>query len=87
MFHTLVKKSGLPGLLASVLLPTLVNAHGWVEFPEARQSVCYEDGGFWSPGGEEIPDSVCKAAFDISGAYPFVQRNEVAMLVKDFRNM
>lgn len=87
MSHTFVKKTKLPSLLAAVLLPTLANAHGWVEFPKARQSVCYEDGGFWSPGGQDIPDSACKAAFDISGAYPFVQRNEVAMLVKDFRNM
>lgn len=23
-----------------------VNAHGWVEFPSARQNTCYLDGGF-----------------------------------------
>ena len=87
MLHAVVKKLRLPGLLTCAFLPALANAHGWVEFPEARQSICYEDGGFWSADGQDIPNAACKAAFDISGTYPFVQRNEVAMLVKDFRNM
>lgn len=77
----------VPALLTAALLPHLANAHGWVEFPQARQSICYQDGGFWSSNGQDIPNAACKAAFDQSGAYPFVQRNEVAMLVRDFRNM
>lgn len=24
-----------------------VAAHGWVEYPNARQNICYLDGGFW----------------------------------------
>ena len=60
----------------SFAAPSLVQAHGWVEFPEARQSICYEQGGFWSG---DIPNAACDAAHDISGAYPFIQRNEVAI--------
>jgi len=61
-----------------------VAAHGWVEYPNARQNICYEDGGFWT---NEIPNQACQAAFDMSGAYPFVQRSETAANVPNYRDM
>ncbi|WP_038173425.1 lytic polysaccharide monooxygenase [Vibrio pacinii] len=61
-----------------------VSAHGWVEFPNARQNICYQDGGFWT---NEIPNPACQAAFDQSGAYPFVQRSEVSANVANYRDM
>ncbi len=60
------------------------SAHGWNEFPNARQNVCYEDGGFWT---NEIPNAACQAAYDMSGAYPFVQRSEVSANVPNYRDM
>jgi len=60
------------------------SAHGWVEFPSARQNTCYLDGGFWD---NNIPNQACQAAYDISGAYPFVQRNEVAANVPNHQDM
>lgn len=58
-----------------------IHAHGWTEFPEARQSICYDQGGFWSGN---IPNAACQAVFDISGTYPFVQRNEVAINIENY---
>lgn len=52
------------------------HAHGWTEFPEARQSICYEQGGLW---GGTPPNAACAQAKQISGTYPFVQRNEFAI--------
>lgn len=71
------------GLMNVVSVPT-VDAHGWVEFPNARQNICYLDGGFWE---NSIPNAACQAAFDVSGAYPFVQRNEVAANVANHQDM
>ncbi|MGD8110730.1 lytic polysaccharide monooxygenase [Vibrio sp. TRT 17S01] len=71
------------GLVTS-LTSINVHAHGWVEFPSARQNTCYLDGGFWT---NEIPNQACQAAYDISGAYPFVQRSEVAANVPNYRDM
>lgn len=59
-------------------------AHGWAEFPSARQNTCYNDGGFWT---NQIPNAGCKQAYDISKEYPFLQRNEVAALTKDYNNI
>lgn len=61
-----------------------VNAHGWVEFPSARQNTCYEDGGFWN---NTIPNAACQAAFDQSGTYPFVQRNELSANVVNYQDI
>ena len=52
------------------------HAHGWTEFPEARQSICYEQGGLWSG---TPPNAACAQAKAQSGTYPFVQRNEFAI--------
>ncbi|MEF1251299.1 lytic polysaccharide monooxygenase, partial [Vibrio owensii] len=65
-------------------LPTAANAHGWSEFPSARQNTCYEQGGIWSGNP---PNAACAQAKEISGSYPFVQRNEYAKNIKDFNNM
>ncbi|MEH0668839.1 lytic polysaccharide monooxygenase [Vibrio owensii] len=65
-------------------LPTAANAHGWSEFPSARQNTCYEQGGIWSGNP---PNAACAQAKEISGSYPFVQRNEYAKNITDFNNM
>ncbi|WP_295893495.1 lytic polysaccharide monooxygenase [uncultured Vibrio sp.] len=70
--------------MISALGSLSVNAHGWVEFPSARQNTCYLDGGFWE---NTIPNAACQAAFDESGAFPFVQRNEVAANVANYQDM
>lgn len=51
-------------------------AHGWTEYPEARQSICYSQGGVWTGN---TPNAACQEVLNISGTYPFVQRNEVAI--------
>ena len=74
-----------PALIMSTTLFTgAASAHGWVEFPSARQNTCYLDGGFWTGN---LPNQACQQAFEKSGAYPFVQRNEVAINIPDFNNM
>ncbi|MBC3617171.1 lytic polysaccharide monooxygenase [Vibrio metschnikovii] len=80
MKHRLV----LSTLCISLSIPSLAFAHGWVEFPSARQNTCYLDGGFWS---NAIPNAACQAVYDQSGAYPFVQRNEVAANVARYRDL
>ncbi|MFW7523337.1 lytic polysaccharide monooxygenase [Vibrio ostreicida] len=72
--------------IASLISLTSLNsqAHGWVEFPNARQNICYLDGGFWD---NRIPNPACQAAFDQSGAFPFVQRNEIAANVANYQDM
>nr|WP_238930452.1 lytic polysaccharide monooxygenase [Vibrio sp. S9_S30] len=70
--------------LSQVLLPNLANAHGWVEYPSARQNTCYMDGGFWV---EAIPNQACQAAFDVSGAFPFVQRSEISANVSKYEDI
>lgn len=59
-------------------------AHGWSEFPNARQNVCYEQGGIWSGSP---PNAACANAKNISGTYPFVQRNEYSINVADYYNI
>ena len=75
------------GLLACATISHTVSAHGWVEFPTARQVICYDDGGYWSLDGKDIPNAACKAAFTMSGTYPFIQKNEFAALTKDYNNI
>ena len=62
-------------------------AHGYMDFPPARQTICANDGGYWgAPDGSQIPNAACRAAFLESGWYPFVQQPEFARLVSDYRN-
>ena len=63
-------------------MSTTAHAHGWSEFPSARQNICYEQGGIWSGNP---PNAACANAKDISGTYPFVQRNEYAKNITDSR--
>ncbi|WP_261817834.1 lytic polysaccharide monooxygenase [Vibrio gallicus] len=79
-----MKKNHSPLLIAMAFAYTpTAFSHGWTEFPEARQSICYEQGGIWTGN---IPNAACKAAYDESGSYPFVQRNEVAINIPDYTN-
>ncbi|MGF1740091.1 lytic polysaccharide monooxygenase [Vibrio profundum] len=59
-------------------------AHGWSEFPPARQELCYEQGGIWSG---TPPNAACAQAKAISGSYPFVQRNEYSINITDYNDM
>ncbi|MCL1126613.1 lytic polysaccharide monooxygenase [Shewanella surugensis] len=70
--------------LPSILMSNIAQGHGWVEFPSARQNTCYNDGGLWN---NSIPNQACQAAYDVSGAYPFTQRNEVAANVTNFNHL
>lgn len=62
-----LKISALGSVILGVLAASQVQAHGWVEFPSARQNTCYLDGGFWD---NAIPNQACQAAYDVSGAFP-----------------
>ncbi|EKE77855.1 lytic polysaccharide monooxygenase [Gallaecimonas xiamenensis] len=67
------------------LLPALAQGHGWVSYPKARQAICHDDGGYWSPpDGSAIPNAACRAAFVQSGAYPFTQLNELSANVAQY---
>ncbi|WP_022940971.1 lytic polysaccharide monooxygenase [Psychromonas hadalis] len=75
-------------MFGSVAISSLpVSAHGYLSSPAARQVSCYNDGGYWSTNGKDIPNAACKAAFDESGTTQFVQKNEIAKLVSDYNNM
>ncbi|MGY3568712.1 lytic polysaccharide monooxygenase [Vibrio paucivorans] len=63
---------------------TTAHAHGWSEFPAARQHICYSQGGLWSGSP---PNEACAAAKRVSGTYPFVQQNEFSKNIADFRNI
>lgn len=39
---------------------------------------------FWD---NAIPNQACQAAYDVSGAFPFVQRNEISANVQKYRDM
>ena len=74
-------------LLPLAVLSSSAFGHGWTDYPKARQSVCADDGGYWSSvDGSTIPNAACRAAFLQSGTYPFVQKNEFAANVIDYRN-
>ncbi|GAL04340.1 spindolin-related protein [Photobacterium aphoticum] len=63
-------------------------AHGWADYPKARQVFCEEAGGYWSAAnGSGIKNRACRAAFKASGTYQFVQKNEFAAMVPDYNNM
>lgn len=74
--------------VVTAMLPQLANAHGWADYPKARQVICNEDGGYWgSADGSTIPNEACRAAFLESGTYPFIQTNEFASLVPNHTDM
>ncbi|KID56321.1 chitinase [Pseudoalteromonas luteoviolacea] len=64
-----------------------VNAHGYMDFPKARQAICQEQGGFWWPkDGSKIPNAACRAAYLKSEHVQFIQKHEFAANTADFRN-
>ncbi|WP_341661573.1 hypothetical protein [Vibrio sp.] len=65
------------------IFPTYVSAHGWSEFPKARQTICHDQGGLWSGSP---PNAACANAKELSGQYQFVQRHEYSKNVIDYRN-
>ncbi len=72
------------GVAVLSALTSNVYAHGWTEFPSARQNICYEQGGIWTG---DPPNAACANAKAISGSYPFVQRNEFARNILDYNNI
>lgn len=81
-----MKRNLLPLLIA--VTPAFALAHGWVSYPKARQAICHDDGGYWSPAdGSAIPNGACRAAFLQSGTYPFTQLNEFSANVADYRDL
>ena len=63
-------------------------AHGYMDFPKARQAICQSQGGYWWPkDGSNIPNSACRAAFLHSGHYQFVQQHEFSKNVSEYQNL
>ncbi|AOT10750.1 lytic polysaccharide monooxygenase [Pseudoalteromonas luteoviolacea] len=63
------------------------SAHGFMDYPKARQSICEAQGGYWWPDdGSNIPNLACRAAFLESGYVQFVQEHEFASLIADYNN-
>ncbi|MET4696781.1 lytic polysaccharide monooxygenase [Endozoicomonas lisbonensis] len=74
-------------LLPLVIVCSFSYGHGWTDYPKARQTICADDGGYWSStDGSTIPNAACRAAFLQSGTYPFVQKNEFSANVIDYLN-
>ncbi|MDD1792504.1 lytic polysaccharide monooxygenase [Enterovibrio sp. ZSDZ42] len=73
--------------ISSAMVSQFAAAHGYMDYPPARQEVCDRDGGYWdSTSGSTIPNAACRAAFKESGWYPFVQKPEFAKLVSNFNS-
>jgi chitin-binding protein len=63
-------------------------AHGYVDYPKARQQVCKDDGGYWWPAdGSGIANAACRAAFRQSGGYLFSQHHEYSANVPQFSDL
>jgi len=63
-------------------------AHGYVEYPKARQQICKDDGGYWWPAdGSGIPNAACRVAYQQSGGYMLTQHHEFSTNVADYENM
>ncbi|WP_304622694.1 lytic polysaccharide monooxygenase [Photobacterium sp. TLY01] len=87
--HASWRKGLLCFAITSVLssLSATVHAHGYMDYPPARQEICDRDGGYWdTTDGSTIPNAACRAAFLQSGWYPFIQKPEFARLVSDYNN-
>ncbi|MGL6000852.1 MAG: lytic polysaccharide monooxygenase [Plesiomonas sp.] len=68
--------------------PSLTFAHGYMEFPAARQEFCDKDGGYWdSQNGSTIPNLACRQAYLQSSWYPFVQKPEFSKLVSNYNDL
>ncbi|AIL65118.1 N-acetylglucosamine-binding protein A [Rickettsiales bacterium Ac37b] len=81
----------LPLLSTIALTPFFIsstNAHGYSSNPIARQTKCFEDGGFnYPPDGSAIPNDACREAFKKSGVYQFTQKQEFSMNVENYHDI
>lgn len=74
-------------LLLLLLAAQTAQAHGYVDFPKARQQICKDDGGYWWPAdGSGIPNLACRAAYQRSGGYALTQHHEYSTNVPDYHN-
>ncbi|MDP4536876.1 lytic polysaccharide monooxygenase [Alkalimonas collagenimarina] len=74
--------------IATLLASPALLAHGYVEYPKARQQICKEDGGYWWPAdGSGVSNLACRAAFLQSGGYMYTQHHEFAINISDYNNM
>ncbi|MGL5419380.1 MAG: lytic polysaccharide monooxygenase, partial [Plesiomonas shigelloides] len=75
-------------LVTLLAVPQFAAAHGYVEYPAARQEICDKDGGYWdSQDGSTIPNLACRQAYQQSSWYPFVQKPEFSRLVSNYRDL
>ncbi len=73
---------------ALLLSAQLVQAHGYVEYPKARQQICKDDGGYWWPAdGSGMPNAACRASYQQSGGYALTQYHEYSGNVADYHNL
>lgn len=87
MFTPSLIATGVLLSITSILLPIKSHAHGFMESPKARQSICQEQGGYWWPNdGSNIPNFACRAAFLASGYVQFIQEHEISVNVADYHN-
>ena len=75
------------GSLLLLLAAQTAQAHGYVDYPKARQQICKDDGGYWWPAdGSGIPNLACRAAYQQSGGYMLTQHHEYSTNVPDYHN-
>ncbi len=75
------------GSLLLLLVAQAALAHGYVDYPKARQQICKDDGGYWWPAdGSGIPNLACRAAYQQSGGYALTQHHEYSTNVPDYHN-
>lgn len=85
-----MKKTSL--VILPLMLPGIIShqalAHGWTDYPKARQTICAEGPGIWWPiDGSGIPNLACRAAFHKSGTYQFQQKNEFSANVSKYKDI
>jgi len=74
--------------VASLASVGQVQAHGFTQFPKARQAICQAQGGYWWPyDGSGISNLACRAAFLESGYVPFVQEHEISVNVANYHSI
>jgi chitin-binding protein len=77
---------GLGAVVLSVLSQTVM-AHGFMEFPKARQAICQAQEGYWWPDdGSNIPNLACRAAFLESGYVQFIQEHEFSVNTPNYHD-
>ncbi|BBN83655.1 spindolin [Pseudoalteromonas sp. A25] len=90
MNKMLVNTPLLVATVSTALLSSLsfnVNAHGYMDFPKARQSICEAQGGYWWPeDGSNIPNQGCRAAFLESGYVQFIQEHEFSVNTANYND-